>query len=334
MRESVELIIPGLFKLPLYEFDKTFLERDLASLNCILRYAIRVENKQFELDSLLKQSLGLSEGQGLPLAQAFVEKSISIDGDYLLCKAIHLKLDMRNAIVLPLDNSQDTENDISIIINDLNELFNPECNIKSISDKYWLMHLKQCKVPDIYPHYLSVIGRKANQYMQQSKQILPWYQLINEMQMFMHAHEVNQGRLLKGLLPINSLWCWGGGPLPEPRTKNIHWYTNDELLRRFADKLGILNSDIEHIADDHDGHHKVCIELSILETLKSVRDDNLKLLLSHLEQQLFKPLVRLVKSRRSILRLRAGYEFDFALTPISLYQFWRKTKNLHHFPDE
>ena len=95
--------------------------------------------------------------------------------------------------------------------------------------------------------------------MEQSKQKLPWYRLINEIQMFMHGHEINQKRLENGLLPINSLWCWGGGQLPEPRGNEIHWYSSDELLNRFADKLGISNSGLDTFGDRDVRNHAVCI---------------------------------------------------------------------------
>ena len=49
-----------------------------------------------------------------------------------------------------------------------------------------------------YPHILSVLGKTANPFIEQSRQILPWYKLLNEIQMFMHQHEVNQQRMQRG----------------------------------------------------------------------------------------------------------------------------------------
>ncbi len=334
MSASIELIIPGLFKLPLHEFDSGFLGRELPALNYILRYATRVNNQVYEFEPMLTESLGLSGIQCLPLAHAYRDKSSTGDAAHLLCQAVHLKPDMRSAIVLPLDNTKETKDDINLIINDLNNIFNVDCYIKAVSDRLWLIHLKQCEAPDNYPHYLSVLGKKADQYLEQSKQRMPWYQLINEIQMFMHAHEINQMRLKKGLLSINSLWCWGGGQLPELHSKYIHWYTSDDALNRFADKLGISNSELEAFGDKDVRNHAICIELSILETLKSVRDENLKLLLSRLEQQLFKPAIHRVKSQWCSLKLRAGYRYDFILSAFSSIRFWKQPQSLHHFSGE
>jgi hypothetical protein len=39
--------------------------------------------------------------------------------------------------------------------------------------------------------------------------------LLNEMQMVLHAHPVNRERERRGALPVNSVWLWGEGRLPE-----------------------------------------------------------------------------------------------------------------------
>lgn len=42
-----------------------------------------------------------------------------------------------------------------------------------------------------------------------------WRALLNETQIILHNHPRNIERLAAGLLPVNSLWFWGGGRLPE-----------------------------------------------------------------------------------------------------------------------
>ncbi len=43
----------------------------------------------------------------------------------------------------------------------------------------------------------------------------PWRHAINEAQIILHAHPVNQAREAAGRPQVNSLWPWGGGRLPE-----------------------------------------------------------------------------------------------------------------------
>jgi hypothetical protein len=43
----------------------------------------------------------------------------------------------------------------------------------------------------------------------------PWRQALNEAQMVLHAHSVNQARQAAAQPVVNSLWPWGGGRLPD-----------------------------------------------------------------------------------------------------------------------
>ena len=42
-----------------------------------------------------------------------------------------------------------------------------------------------------------------------------WRRLFNEAQVVLHNHPVNAGRVQRGALPVNSLWFWGAGKLPD-----------------------------------------------------------------------------------------------------------------------
>lgn len=48
-----------------------------------------------------------------------------------------------------------------------------------------------------------------------------WQRLLNELQMLLHAHPVNQRREQQGLPVVNGLWLWGEGELPD--NDGRHW---------------------------------------------------------------------------------------------------------------
>ncbi len=55
--------------------------------------------------------------------------------------------------------------------------------------------------------------------------------LLSEIEMALHEHEVNLAREASGQLPINSLWLWGGGRTPEQLTRaQPPLYSDDALL--------------------------------------------------------------------------------------------------------
>ena len=55
--------------------------------------------------------------------------------------------------------------------------------------------------------------------------------LVSEIEMALHEHEVNLAREAEGELPINSLWLWGGGTAPE-KIKRVQppLFSDDALL--------------------------------------------------------------------------------------------------------
>jgi hypothetical protein len=55
--------------------------------------------------------------------------------------------------------------------------------------------------------------------------------LLSEIEMALHEHEVNLAREADGQLPVNSLWLWGGGTAPEQITRaQPPLYSDDALL--------------------------------------------------------------------------------------------------------
>lgn len=53
--------------------------------------------------------------------------------------------------------------------------------------------------------------RDAKFHQPQGAEALRWQAIVNEVQMLLHGHGVNQARAARGELAINSLWLWGGG---------------------------------------------------------------------------------------------------------------------------
>jgi len=63
--------------------------------------------------------------------------------------------------------------------------------------------------------------------------------LMNEIQMLLHSHPVNERRAEQGQPPVNGLWLWGAGRLPqtqEPAAKQV--WGEDSLARGLARLLG------------------------------------------------------------------------------------------------
>jgi hypothetical protein len=64
-----------------------------------------------------------------------------------------------------------------------------------------------------------------------------WRVLLNEVQVLLHQHPINNERRMRGLPPINSLWLWGGGVLPQHMTTTLAGVIGEDLLLRALAKF-------------------------------------------------------------------------------------------------
>jgi hypothetical protein len=84
------------------------------------------------------------------------------------------------------------------------------------------------------------IGRRADEQLASLDR--HWRQALNEVQMCLHSHPVNQSREANGQAVVNSLWFWGAGDLPpRPATPPPagSLYCNDADLIGLASHLGV-----------------------------------------------------------------------------------------------
>lgn len=81
--------------------------------------------------------------------------------------------------------------------------------------------------------------------------------LLSEIEMALHEHEVNQAREANGQVPVNSLWLWGGGTAPEQATRaQPPLFSDDALL------MGYWYSG-KGVAEPWPGNIAACIDQSI-----------------------------------------------------------------------
>lgn len=152
--------------------------------------------------------------------------------------------------------------------------------------------------------------------------------LLNEAQMALHEHPLNQARATAGRLPINSLWPWGGGKLELPaRCMDAAW-GNAPLLRTMATALEIAHSPLPGGLDQVVG-----------QLIKQGSDRGLVLLqigaadgkaeqgvsVQSLERNWLRPLLsaqRLGRLRSARLSLAGGARQAVVLRRIDAWRFW------------
>ena len=92
--------------------------------------------------------------------------------------------------------------------------------------------------PQMRTHSLArVIGASLHDYLPFGENGKRWQGILNEAQMLLHEHPVNNAREARGELPINSVWFWGGGSVPSVAQKKWAQVWSDNVVALSLAKL-------------------------------------------------------------------------------------------------
>jgi hypothetical protein len=153
--------------------------------------------------------------------------------------------------------------------------------------------------------------------------------LLNEAQMLLHAHPVNEAREASGELPVNSLRLWGAGRAP--RSAQSRWQSvtaDDPAVRGAARLAGARHRALPGSAPEwldrlpEDGRH-----LALLDATQAP--------LAELEQRWFAPLLGALRAGRiGMVTLHVpdgAEEVSFETIRGDLRRFWRRAKPIEHY---
>ncbi len=115
--------------------------------------------------------------------------------------------------------------------------------------QHW--YLRLADDPGVAPlPFSQVAGRDIRTSLPQGSAALRWHKLLNEIQMLLSSHPLNDAREARGELAINSLWLWGGGVAPAQLTRpNIKVYADSPLAAAFAAAAGMAHADLPPPSD-------------------------------------------------------------------------------------
>ncbi len=76
----------------------------------------------------------------------------------------------------------------------------------------------------------AIDGQDPEEFMPSGQAAAGYLKLTGELQTCLHEHEVNLRREAQGLLPVNSVWFWGGGMAPEKKVALLPPFFGQEPL--------------------------------------------------------------------------------------------------------
>ena len=84
------------------------------------------------------------------------------------------------------------------------------------------------------------MGEDLSQHVPPGREGRRWRLLVNDAQVLLHQNPLNRTRLSSRLPPVNTLWLWGGGRLPEHAQARLQGIVTDDLvLGALAAQAGI-----------------------------------------------------------------------------------------------
>lgn len=141
-----------------------------------------------------------------------------------------------------------------------------------------------------------------------------WRALLSEAQVVLHNHPHNAARAAAGLAPINSLWFWGAGALPDRvHSDYAGVYSDDEALTAFGAQAGIASGALPPAWSGSDASGARLFDLRAQRDLALIQRDWLHPLAQALDRG---------ELDRVALACADGERFELARS--QRWRFWRK----------
>ena len=158
-----------------------------------------------------------------------------------------------------------------------------------------------------------------------------WRHALNEIQMLLHEHPVNQRRESCGKLPINSVWLWGGGrrrAVPGQRFSHVGGTNALALALALAASSGAKTTVPEGVPD-RAAHKLIVADAS---AARYGDDEAWRQALAEIERAWFAPLLSALTRRNldglAVVALHPRACEHFEATPMDLLKFWRPVRPL------
>ncbi len=218
----ITLFVPEL--LGLTEAFKHLPERDIPVLKNLQRFLSRAEKKSVDIHDWHSGLASLFQLEKLPAA-ALSHKLIKGTGEkdlfYLCADPVYIQPDLNSVVLLAHEELELSLDDAGKLAAAINAHFVDEnWSLEVLSPHRWLMKLERFPALETTP--LAQIQQQSISHdLPQGDDSGYWQRIQNEIQMLLFAHPLNQRREAQGKPPVNSLWFWGEGVLPEKAS--VHW---------------------------------------------------------------------------------------------------------------
>lgn len=269
-----------------------------------------------------------------------VDDDHDLEGVWMRADPVHLRPE-REAVVLLDDSTFDLEKHEALILAaDLQQVFTSrDIELEAPTNNRWYIKLKN--LPEVNTTSIhEVVGNDIHQYLPVGKDKILWDQLSNEAQMNLHNCPLNSEREQRGEWPVNGVWMWGAGELPElPRVSSQNWSCvfADEVT---AQGLSILTGtpyrdlpdSIDMLVNQCEEQDNILVVISFgLRHQQYFDFEGWLDFIAYLEEEWFSGIEKLIKKNElNELTLFAGGK-RLTVKKSSFQKFWRRGKSLSDY---
>ena len=161
-------------------------------------------------------------------------------GHWLCADPVHLRFHQERIILADAGAFELDIDEALAIIKSLNAEFADIGQFHAATARRWYLQLNTA-VDHVSAPISAVAGRRVDSNLPKGDSTLTRW--LNEVQMFLHGHPVNERRQAEGKPAVNSMWLWGGGaigaatPAPTPGFSSV--WTDNPLAIGLAHSLEI-----------------------------------------------------------------------------------------------
>jgi hypothetical protein len=167
-------------------------------------------------------------------AAALIRQSVAGDaGDALWLSAdpAWVQPELNGARLLACGNLGLTVEESASLVAALAETFEAEGMGLRVGDaQHWQLRLPSYIDVPAFPEPEEALGADLFEHLPKGDAGRRWRALINEAQVVLHNHPVNRSRASRHLPPVNSVWLWGAGVLPDWVECGLSRIYSDDLL--------------------------------------------------------------------------------------------------------
>lgn len=313
------VVVPGLFAAPT-DARSPALERLLARSD-------RPASAPVGFHATLFDVFGAAVPPGdLPVAALTRVHDMGIvDQDWWLrADPVHLIADRDRLVMADPTELALTRAEADALVAELMQTYGPDgWLIKAPRADRW--YLRPPQAADIRTTPLAeAVGRDIHPLLPQGPDGRAWHTILNEFQILLHAAQANADRERRGLPVVNSVWFWGGGPLPRvTRCDRAAVWSIEPASRAFATLCGCSQHDLP--AGFTAWRNAAAAGRHLLVLAPGPQPD-----LAALEDNWFAPLHAALRAGEvARLEILDDAGARFVITPGHTRRWWRRTRPLN-----